>query len=345
MLDYLDIRASYEVHPCFPARVMCVVDDTIAPLCIDACPSDDSSQTVAPSVVHASSSVPRMITTPSTSAFCPQDPDVQPLPSSHGVLSSPMDLSPILPTDSPTLSALQLSSITLSDDLHSDSSSIVGSPRALLQDLRARRADEAQPSLLLPAIEGTSGDEHTTVSVVATPTSTTLPEETPARSSAPVVSFLMARPRKCSSVHCNRFNTVAVALLVAPLVCLQVDGLPLSHALPEAALFPSAVVRVRHPAVAIQPQYVLLSVPLQLVSCRWVQPPTAGPRTRSQTAATDVAMIGVPASPVVRQSPLFPPQLSLMKARLCRPHLTSPSVQPATQTFRPLSRDRNGSVE
>ncbi|TFK77879.1 hypothetical protein K466DRAFT_571200, partial [Polyporus arcularius HHB13444] len=40
MLDYMRMQARYEPHPCFPARVMCVVDDAIVPRCRVDCPTE-----------------------------------------------------------------------------------------------------------------------------------------------------------------------------------------------------------------------------------------------------------------------------------------------------------------
>ena len=126
MLDYLDIKASYEVHPCFPARVMCVVDDVISPCCRPDCPSEptpepEMSPIAGPSaVLHSDRPAPAL------------SPIVSPLPVpvSH---------------DTPILSPLRLSGIMLADDILSDDSSSSADPLgALLDDLRSRHS--AQPA-------------------------------------------------------------------------------------------------------------------------------------------------------------------------------------------------------
>ncbi|TFK81813.1 hypothetical protein K466DRAFT_604199 [Polyporus arcularius HHB13444] len=141
MSDYLDIPAGSEPHPCFPARVMCAVDEDIVPRCRPDCPTDGSpsppgSPVAGPSNPLPAPSLPARVAEDvyqGEARLCRDDGLLTLLsrPGSSSSLPPPSHRDPAGPAP---LTGLQLSGLT-DDTSSTSSSSAFPSPEELLRDL------------------------------------------------------------------------------------------------------------------------------------------------------------------------------------------------------------------
>ncbi len=127
MLDYMRIPAPYEQHPCFPARVMCVVGSDIVPRCRIDCPSERAvspatSPVAGPSGTNADHPSPSL----SSQAFSPPwSSEIVALPSPILMGSGSASRATLAARSLP---ALQLTGLRDDDDYECSTSSSLGSP-------------------------------------------------------------------------------------------------------------------------------------------------------------------------------------------------------------------------